>query len=128
MKRFIYAASNGASNKLNKIGKYLKSNLDGAYKIAFHPNECEVFMKMLYELEGVKDSLNEMKFIISLVSYQNKIRINITEDTAQEKTIGQLILSPDEVEHLDLYSLKLRVMNLINKSINKEYEDFIVVY
>ena len=108
------------------IVKYLRKNIDGAYKIAFHPMECEVFMYMYYQVPENADTLDEMKFIISITSYANKIRINLTEDTKYEKTIGQLILQPEEVT--DLNTVRKRVLTMVKKSINKEFAEFDFVF
>ena len=128
MKRLVYAVSTKfePGTVIKKVGKYLYKNIDGSYKIAFHPMECEIFMFMYYQVPGVADSMDEMKFIISITSYSNKLRINLTEDTELEKTIGQLILFPEELNDLEL--VKKKVLTMIKKSINKEFQDFDFVY
>lgn len=113
-------------NWIKKVGKYLNDHIDGAYKIAFHSMECEVFMRMYYQLPNVAESFDEMKFIISITSYQNKLRINLTEDTEMEKTIGQLILRPEELGNLE--EVRLRVLKMIKKAINKEFDQFDFIY
>ena len=111
---------------VNKVGKYLRKNIDGAYKIAFAPEQCDVFMKMYYQTPGDPDSFSEMDFIISIATYANKLRVNITENDANEKTIGQLVL--DLFELNDLGTVKAKVMNKLTKSIVKEYSEYDFVY
>ena len=126
MKREIYASLSNAGTLIKKVGKYLNQNIDGAYKIKFSAMECEVFMRMYYQIPGDADSFDEMKFIISITSYQNKLRINFTENTDMEKTIGQLILKEEELS--DLSAVKIKVMNALKKAINKEYADYDFIY
>lgn len=111
---------------VNKIGKYLKQKLDGAYMIKFHPSECEVFLRMLFEFEDNKNVFGDISFIISIVTYQNKIRINITEISQSEKTIGQLILKEEDLQDLDL--IRYRIIDAINKFLKKEYPGYYLVY
>lgn len=122
----IYAASFDAGQMINKVGKYLKKNIDGAYKISFHPMECEVFTRMYYQIPEIAESLDEIDFIISITSYANKLRINLTENNEMEKTIGQLILKPEELKDLNI--VRKRVLQMIKKSINKEFDSFDFVY
>ena len=126
MKRYIYAAVKNAASIINKVGKYLNKNIDGAYKIKFKSNECEVSMRMYYQIPDDPDSFNEMRFIINITSYQNKLRINITEDTPMEKTIGQVILKEEELSDLNL--VKFKVMSALKKAIAKEYAEFDFIY
>lgn len=122
----IYAARTNMGTWVNKVGKYLHQKLDGAYKIAFHPMECEVFIQMLFEIEGFRETFGEMKFVISIVSYQNKLRINITEISEREKTVGQLILKEEEINNLE--HVRAKVIKSINKFLHKEYPDYYLVY
>lgn len=126
MKRYIRSATLNPGTCINKVGKYLNKNIDGAYKISFSPMHCEVKMRMYYQTPDDPDSFKEMKFIIDITSYQNKLRVNITEDTKNEKTIGQLILFPEELTDLPL--VKYKVMETLIKSIDKEYKGFDFVY
>ena len=125
----IYASRSNAGEYVNKVGKYLKQTLDGAYKIKFSPMECQVFMEMLFEVPEDKKSYGEIKFEISIVSYQNKLRINITELTEREKTVGQIILKELDLENLsDLHQIKIMVVDKINKFLEKEYPGYYLVY
>lgn len=125
MYRYIYAATNRGT-LVNKVGKYLKKNIDGAYKITFTSMTCEVLMRMYYQVEDNPDTFNEMDFEISITSYQNKIRVNITEVTKAEKTIGQIILTDEELNDLKL--AQKRILQTLKRAIQKEYKDYIFVY
>lgn len=129
MVRLVYGSTiKNTGQIVNKIGKYLSQNLDGAYKIAFHPMECEVFLKMFYEIAGDRESFREIHFIISVTSYSNKLRLNLTEQTPAENTIGQLIISPEDLEAHNMSALKYRVRDWLDKSIRKAYKDYEFVY
>lgn len=127
MKRYIVASSiKNASLLVNSIGKYLKKNIEGAYNIRFSSNTCEVTMRMYYQVEGDIDTFNTMDFLLNITSYQNKVRVNITEDTAMEKTIGQIILT--DAELADFCLAKKKILTKIKRFIEKEYADYIFVY
>lgn len=127
MKRLIYAASSSNMTQyVNKIGKYLKKNIDGAFKIQFAPNECEILMRMYYQLPGEEESFEEMIFMIDIAAYSNKLRVNLTEDTDFEKTIGQIILTDDNL--FDMKGIKERILSRIKDFIQTEYEDYDFVY
>lgn len=121
----IYASSNSGSI-VNKVGKYLKNNIDGAYKIKFSPMECEVTMRMYYQVPEEPDTTDEMQFLLNITSYQNKVRVNITEDTAMEKTIGQVILTPEELKNLTL--AKRKILSKVRRFIEKEYSEYDFIY
>lgn len=127
MKRLNYIlCATDRGSIVNKVGKYLKKHIDGAYKIKFSSMTCEVYMRMYYQVEGDPDTFNEMDFEISVTSYQNKIRVNITEITAMEKTIGQIILKDEELSDLKL--AQKRIISELRRAINKEYSNYIFVY
>ena len=120
MVRYIYARSDSGSI-VNKVGKYLKNHIDGAYKIKFTPMTCEVTMTMYYQVEGDPNTFNDMDFEISITSYQNKVRVNLTEVTRMEKTIGQIILNENELKDLSL--AKKKILTALKKAIAKEYQE-----
>lgn len=125
MNQSIIAQSNSGSLN-NKIGKYLKQHIDGAFKIEFKPMECIVTMLMYYQMPNQPETFEEMNFEISIASYQNKIRVNVTEITALEKTICQIILSQEEANDLPL--LKKKILGKIRQRLEKEYEDYEFIY
>ena len=125
----IYAARSNAGGYVNRIGKYLKQTMDGAYKIKFSPMECQVFVEMLFEIPEERDTYGEVKFDISIVSYQNKLRINITEISEREKTVGQIILKELDLENMnDFLEIRMKITDLINKFLEKEYPGYYLVY
>ena len=126
MKRLVYGAVKNAGSIVNKVGKYLNNNIDGAFKISFHPMECEILSRMYYQVPGDPDTFDEMIFSIDIVSYQNRLRVNLTEQTDMEKTIGQIIVTEDELHDLSL--LKKKILTRLERFIKKEYEGYEIVY
>lgn len=127
MKRYIVASNKiDLGTWVNKVGKYLKNNIDGAFKIKFGPMHCTVWMRMYYQVPHVPDSMDEMHFVIDITSYQNKLRINLTEDTEMEKTIGQIILGPDQLG--DLETVRALILDKIQHFIAKEYAEYDFIY
>ena len=113
-----------AAQKLNSVGKYIYKHLDGAYKIGFGPQTCDVYIEMYYQAPG--EEMQTMRFDISLATYQGKIRINVTELTDMEKTIGQNIYKPEELENM--HEAFPKIYKNICKHIDKEYADYDFVY
>lgn len=116
--------TNQSGQIVNAVGKYIYRHIDGAYKISFSPNTCDVYMLMYYQAKG--EEMQEMKFDISITTYQNKIRINLNEMTFLEKTIGQDIYKPEQVE--DLQKAYPVIYNKLINHIKKEYADYEFVF
>ena len=128
MQRYIVCASQktpDANQLINKIGKYLNKNIDGAFKIKFGPMYCELTMRMYYQIPRDLE-LKKMKFIINITAYSNKLRVNITEDTPAEKTIGQVILMPQDFSDLNL--IREKVLAELKKDIAREYAEYEFIY
>lgn len=109
---------------VNKLGKFLYRHIDGAYKIEFSVNTCDVYMFMYYQTSG--EEMQEMRFDLSITTYQNKIRVNITEVTAMERTIGQIIYKPEQLQDADA-AVKRMYMDVVKK-IEKAYQDYEFVF
>lgn len=126
MLQYISCAVTNSAGLVNKLGKYLNKNIDGAFKIKFSPMECEVTMRMYYQVPDEPETFNEMIFLIDITSYQNKLRINLTENTVMEKTIGQIILNDEELADFSL--ARKKILSLIEKFIGKEYAEYDFIY
>ncbi len=109
---------------VNKFGKFLYKQIDGAYKISFAPNTCDVYMFMYYQAPG--EEMNEMRFDLSIAAYRNKIRVNVTEITSMERTIGQIIYDPEDLVNVE-HATK-RVYADVVKKIEKAYQDYDFIY
>ena len=126
MIEYISCTASGRSSVINKVGKYLKHSIDGAFKIEFRPTECIVTMIMYYQLPDQPRTFDEMTFNISIVSYADKVRVNITENTSLEKTLCQVILSKEELK--DLATAKKKILVKLKRAIESEYEDYEFLY
>lgn len=121
----IIGATNHINLSVNSLGKYLYKMLDGSYKIEFKPNKCIIHTRMYYQVPH-EDPLMEISFWIDITTYQNKLRLNLTEDTPMEKTIGQIIVTDKDLE--DLTRLKIKVLKAIDKFISKEFDEYEFIY
>lgn len=121
-----------ANQQVKRIGQYLYRHIDGAYDYRSGPNSFDVYFVLLYELkpelrEPDQDyPVQEMGINLNITTYQNKIRINITEITPQERTIGSDVYSPEKVQDLNkAYSL---IMDKIYRRICRAYDDYHFIY
>lgn len=122
-----------ANQQVNRLGKYLYKNLDGAFKIQNSSNTCDVYVTVLYQIPSeilkkynITDEkytdVHEMTVNISITTYQNKVRVNVIEMTNQEKTIGFDLYQPESLENLQESAKK--VFQRVCKRISKEFADY----
>lgn len=122
-----------AGQQVNRLGKYLYKNLDGAFKIKNSPNTCDVYVTVLYQIplevrkrynmtEDKYAEVHEMTVNISITTYQNKVRINVIEMTKGEKTIGFDLYPPESLVNLQESAKK--VFQKVCKRIEKEFKDY----
>lgn len=125
MKRLIIFSSTqpklSANQQVNRVGKYIYKNLDGAFKFKTSSNMCDVYITLLYEVPGSND-VKEMTLDLNITTYQNKLRVNIIELTPQERTIGYDLYLPERLE--DLEDAKKMILQKAIKRISKAYQDY----
>lgn len=122
------------AQQVNRVGKYLNKNIPGAFKLTFSPNQCDVYFRVYYQIPylqrrpgmGEFNDVSEMIMNINVTTYGNKIRMNITEVSPEEKTICFVVCSEDECQNLNI--LKAKVWDKLTKSVNKEYEGYDFVF
>lgn len=121
--------------QINKVGKYLYKNIDGAFKYKTSSNTCDVYFTLLYQLPywdripgkgSDYNDVHEMTINISMTTYQNKIRVNILEVTPDERTLGSFVLKPEQIE--DLSITKRLILDRIRNRVEKVYEDYDFLY
>lgn len=112
--------------QVNRVGKYLYKNIDGAFKITFGPNECTIKMRMYYQIPNDSKSLDEMHFNINITTYQNKLRVNVIEDTEMEKTLGHFTITPEQTKNLEV--ARDIIYDKVCHYIEREYSDYDFVY
>ena len=122
-----------AGSIVNQLGKYMYKHLDGAYKFEKGINTFDVYTVVIYSIpsEIVKVyklnnpeylTTNEMALDINITTYSDKIRMNITEITPEEKTIGFDTFPVEAFKNMNAgYNL---VYSRIVKRITKEFADF----
>lgn len=124
------------NQQINRVGKYLYKNIDGAFKFKTGSNQCDVYFKLLYEVpyleripgkqkEGYND-LHEMIIDLNITTYQNRLRVNILEVTPDERTIGSDVYKPELLENLN--QAFVIIYDKLCKRIAKAYEDYDFIF
>lgn len=120
-----------AGQQVNRIGKYLYKNLDGAFKYKTSSNTCDVYFTLLYQIPYLQripgkgkqyNDVHEMVIDLNVTTYQNKVRVNIVEMDPNERTLGYDVYLPEKLE--DLESAKKTILNKVIKKVSKAYEDY----
>ena len=124
-----------SSQIVNKIGKYLKKGLDGAFKFKVSSNMCDVYVTVLYQLPWQQqipgkgkeyNDVHEMTLDLNITTYQNKIRVNVIEVSPNAKTIGYDLFDPEALS--DLEEAKKRIIKRVRARISKEYKDYLFLF
>lgn len=122
-----------AGQLVNKLGNYMYKHLDGAYKFNKFANMCDVYITVLFSIPAnvaklyhLDAGVNEMTLDLNITTYQNKIRVNITELTPEECTIGFDVFPPEKLQNLN-DALNL-VYERVKKRITKRYEDWDFIF
>ena len=123
-------------SQVKRLGKYLKDNLAGVYKVQEPPNEYIIYTTMMYmiepearkvmkkypkELQGKEDEIYEMNIYFNITTYGGKyIRVNVIQLDEYEVTLGFLRL--DRVDLMSLPACKVEILEFAKKKIEKKYE------
>lgn len=130
-----YQPSISSNLQVNKIGKYLYNNIDGAFKYSTSSNACDVYFTLLYQIpywdripgKGKEyNDMHEMIININLTTYQNKIRLNILEMDPNERTLGSYSIPVKYWEDLDIF--KSYILDKVNKSVVKAYSNYDFIF
>lgn len=129
-----YKGGMEASQQVNKIGKYLAKQIDGAkYRIDGN-NHNFVTFPVYYQIpasnderyQRVDDEVHEMTVVLDITTYQNKIRINTIAMTPEETTLGFNVLKPEEL--IDLPKAQEKIMRIVEGRLGKAFEDYDFVF
>lgn len=119
-----------ATKQVNRVGKYLKKHMDGAYKYVQRANECDVYVTLLYQLKpeygGLPNDVHEMTIDINITTYQNKLRVNTIEVTPEERTLGFDLIKPEDLRNLE--QGKEIVQMIVGNRIRKAYRDYLILF
>lgn len=126
--------------QVKRLGKYLKDNLTGVFKVKEPPNEYIIYTTILYqikpevrkalkryqkEFQGKEEDIYEMNIYLNLTTYKQFIRINVIELDENEQTLGYMRLSQQDL--MSLPFCKTKIMEFVKKVIEKKYEDYEVL-
>ena len=124
-----------AGQQVNRVSKYLYKHLDGAFKLEKHPNMCDVYITLLYQIPRLQqipgkgkeyNDVKEMTLDLNVTTYQNKLRVNIIEMTPEERTIGHDTYSPEKL--IDLEKASELIYNKVVKRVSKAYEEYDFIF
>ena len=124
-----------AGQMVNRIGRYLYDNLDGAFDLKKSPNMVDVYVTVLYQLpidkqiigRGYKyNDVHEKTIDINITTYQNKVRDDIIELDEMERTLGYDLYEPKKLENLA--DAKKLIFQRAVKRLSKAYEDYLFLF
>lgn len=123
------------NQQVNKLGKYLKRTLDGAYSFKISANMCDVLIVIYYQYSMMGNrpgdpmqmsDLLEMKFDINITTYANKIRVNIIEIHPDEQTLGHFVIN--EKQSQDILLMRDIVIDRIRKLLTKTFQGYEFIF
>jgi len=127
-------------SQVKRLGKYLKDNLNGVYKVVEPPNEYVIYSTILYqidpevrkamkrykeELHGIEENIYEMNIYYNITTYGKYIRVDVIQLDEYEITLGFLRLEPKDL--ISLPYCKQKIVNYCKKRIEKKYEGYEVL-
>lgn len=124
-----------ASQLVNKVGRYLYKNMDGAFQMKSTSNTFDVYTTLLYELlpefqsprnSNEENDVQEMTLNLSITTYQNKIRLNIIEVDPNERTLGYFLYPPELFDNMETAFTKIQ--RDFNRTVTKKYERYEILF
>lgn len=124
-----------ASQLVNKVGRYLYKNIDGAFQMKSTSNTFDVYTTLLYMLlpefrsprnNKEANDVQEMTLNLSITTYQNKIRLNIIEVDPNERTLGYFLYPPELFDNMETAFTKIQ--RDFNRIVTKKYERYEILF
>lgn len=127
-------------SQVKRLGKYLKHNLTGVYKVVEPPNEYVIYSTILYqidpevrkamkrykeELHGIEENVYEMNIYYNITTYGKYIRVDVIQLDEYEITLGYLRLEPKDL--ISLPYCKQKIVSYAKKVIERKYEGYEVL-
>lgn len=125
---------------VKRVGNFLAKNLEGVYKVLEKSNTYILYTTILYqikpevrkamkpyqkEFQGIEETIYEMNIYLNVTTYQKCIRVDVIELDENEKTLGFIKFTPDEL--ISLPYCKDKLLAYIKKRIEKAYEMYEVL-
>lgn len=123
-------------SQVKRLGKYLKDNLTGVYKVLEPPNEYIIYTTILYqiapevrkmlkkyqkEFQGKEEDIYEMNIYFNITTYGQYIRVNVIQLDEYEITLGYLRL--DQKDLISLPYCKQKILEYAKKRIETKYKN-----
>ncbi len=124
-----------ASQLVNKVGRYLYKNIDGAFRMKSSSNTFDVYTTLLYQLlpefrsprnSKETNDVQEMTLNLSITTYQNKIRLNIIEVDPNERTLGYFLYPPELFDNMEVAFSKIQ--RDFNRTVKKKYDRYEILF
>ena len=127
-------------SQVKRLGKYLKDNLSGVYKVVEPPNEYIIYDTLLYQVpadlrrqmreyddkfHGAEEEIWDVNVYFNITTYGEYIRVNIILLDKNEVTLGYMRL-----DHKDLMSLpacKKKILDYTYKQITRYFKKYEVL-
>ena len=123
-------------SQVKRLGKYLKDNLTGVYKVKEPPNEYTIYTTIFYqidpevrkmlkkypkEFQGKEEDIYEMNIYLNITTYGQYIRVNVIQLDQYEQTLGYMRLEPKDL--ISLPYCKDKIVKYVKRVIEKKYKD-----
>lgn len=124
-----------SSKLVNKVGRYLYKNIDGAFRMKSSSNTFDVYITLLYQLlpefrsprnSKEANDVQEMTLNLSITTYQNKIRLNIIEVDPNERTLGYFLYPPELFDNMESAFTKIKRDS--NQTVKKKYDRYEILF
>lgn len=127
-------------SQVKRLGKFLKDNLTGVYKVQEPPNEYIIYTTILYQVDpelrkamkrydkefhGIEEDIYEMNIYFNITTYSKYIRVNIIQLDEYEITLGYLRFEPKDL--ISLPYCKQKLLAYTKKVIEKKYDGYEVL-
>lgn len=127
-------------SQVKRLGKYLKDNLSGVYKVQEPPNEYIIYTTIMYqiplelrkqmkeynkELNGIEEDIYEANIYFNITTYGQYIRVNVILLDKYEVTLGYLRFEPKDL--ISLPSCKDKLVNFTYKKIENYFKKYEVL-
>lgn len=144
----IYANNNtppNLSQTVNSLGKYIYKHLDGAINYKKSSNMFDIYSIVLYSIPhdlikkyGISEDkykeTYEMIININITTYQEKIRVNLIEESPDKITLGSKIFNLEKLrrkytnqqEYFNY--IKEAVVSYLIKRLELRYQDYDFIY